>query len=170
MTMKEKRYIECIETLIRKHLRRDKTVTMHVSSRSMRPLLCLGDLIRVRACDTEEARVGDIVVFAYLKRIYTHRVVAIIPRSDGRICLRCKGDQARAFDRLVCEKHLLGRVELLEHGERIRDFRKFYWVWLNKFLAYISNSSGLFFTVIRNLKRRYKKFVTHSLHYAKPRH
>lgn len=169
MTSDSTQYIDSIEAVIRKHLRRDITVTMHVGSRSMGPIFRAGDLIRVRASSTEEIKLGDVIVFAYMKRLYTHRVVAIVPRSDGRICLRCKGDKAAAFDRLVCEKHLLGRVVARERGYNICDFETSLWDFTNYFFALFSNLHGTFCSIMRAIKRKYKRTAVYTLCHDKRR-
>ncbi len=81
---------------------------------SMEPTLGLGAAILVKPADPASLAVGDIVSLRVgpEQTTYTHRIVAVIDRADGR-WIRTKGDANAAPDpSLVPVSAVIGRVEL----------------------------------------------------------
>ena len=82
---------------------------------SMEPTIHVGAAIVVRPVDAASLAVGDIVSMQVgpERTTYTHRVVAIVDRSDGR-WIRTQGDANAAPDpTLVPVTAVIGRVELI---------------------------------------------------------
>ena len=82
---------------------------------SMEPTLGLGSAIVIRPVDPASLAVGDIVSMQVgpERTTYTHRIVAVVDRADGR-WIRTKGDANAAPDpTLVPAGAVLGRVELV---------------------------------------------------------
>ena len=82
---------------------------------SMEPALGLGSAIVVKPVAAAELAVGDIVSLRVGpdRTTYTHRIVAVVDRSDGR-WIRTKGDaNADPDPSLVPATAVIGRVELV---------------------------------------------------------
>ncbi|HLO35204.1 MAG TPA: signal peptidase I, partial [Candidatus Deferrimicrobium sp.] len=82
---------------------------------SMEPAIGLGAAIVVRPTDPSVLAVGDVVSLhvGAEQTTYTHRIVAIVDRSDGR-WIRTKGDANPTPDpTLVPATAVIGRVELV---------------------------------------------------------
>jgi hypothetical protein len=80
----------------------------------MLPAIRPRDVLFVRACAAERARVGDIVVFLREGRLFSHRVVA---RHGARLVTR--GDAVPATDAPVEPHELLGCVRRVLRGSRV---------------------------------------------------
>jgi signal peptidase I len=85
-----------------------------VQGSSMLPAIRPRDVLFVRACPAERARVGDIVVFVREGRLFSHRVVA---RQGTRLVTR--GDAVPTADAPVQAHELLGRVKRVVRGSRV---------------------------------------------------
>ncbi|MEA2607123.1 MAG: signal peptidase [Chloroflexota bacterium] len=86
-----------------------------VGGGSMEPALGLGSAIVVKPVAAAELAVGDIVSLRVGpdRTTYTHRIVAVVDRSDGR-WIRTKGDaNADPDPSLVPATAVIGRVELV---------------------------------------------------------
>ncbi len=82
---------------------------------SMLPAILAGDVLWVRRCGLDEARVGDVVVFARDGRLFAHRVVS---RSAGSLITQ--GDTIPTPDPSVSASELLGKVySVLRHGKPV---------------------------------------------------
>lgn len=83
---------------------------------SMFPAIRAGDTLLVRRCGLDEARVGDVVLFARDRRLFAHRVVS---RSAGSLITQ--GDAVPAADPCVNASELLGKVHsVLRKGTPVR--------------------------------------------------
>lgn len=81
---------------------------------SMLPAIRPRDLLLIRRCSLERARVGDVVLFARGARLFVHRVVAA-----GEASLLTCGDALGAPDAPVGPSELLGRVERVVRRGRV---------------------------------------------------
>jgi len=82
---------------------------------SMAPALGLGSAILVRPVDASDLAVGDVVSMQIgpERTTYTHRIVAVVDRADGR-WLRTKGDANATPDpTIVPATAVIGRVEFV---------------------------------------------------------
>jgi signal peptidase len=85
-----------------------------IGGESMEPTIHLGSAIVVKPVDPADLAVGDIVSMQVgsERATYTHRVIAVVERPDGR-WIRTQGDANGAPDpTLVPASAVIGRVEL----------------------------------------------------------
>ena len=82
---------------------------------SMEPAIGLGSAIVVRPIDAANLAVGDVVSMQIgpERTTYTHRIVAIVDRDDGRWILTRGDANAAADPSLVPASAVIGRVELV---------------------------------------------------------
>jgi signal peptidase len=88
--------------------------TIVVGGRSMEPAISLGAAIVVAPVAAADLRVGDVVSLRAGpdRALYTHRIIEVVDRPDGR-WLRTKGDANPAADpTLVHASAIDGRVQL----------------------------------------------------------
>jgi len=88
--------------------------TLAIGGRSMEPSIPLGSAIVIAPVDPATLAVGDVVSMRVTEAnaIFTHRIEAVVDRSDGRY-IRTKGDaNAEADPTLVPASAIMGRVEL----------------------------------------------------------
>ena len=83
---------------------------------SMLPSIRPGDILQIHKCVTEDAKLGDIVLFTRHGRLFAHRVLA---RSN--VGLVTQGDAVAVPDPSVSASELLGKVtHVLRRGKPIR--------------------------------------------------
>ena len=82
---------------------------------SMLPAIRPRDVLLIRRCEPDAARVGDVVLFTRDARLFAHRVVA------AGATLVTRGDALPDADAPVQPSELLGRVErVVRHGRVMR--------------------------------------------------
>jgi len=87
--------------------------TIVIGGRSMEPAIAVGSAVLIRPADPLTLATGDIVSIQVgpNRTTFTHRIVAVIDRSDGR-WIRTQGDANAAPDpTLVPAAAVIGRVE-----------------------------------------------------------
>jgi signal peptidase I len=87
---------------------------------SMLPAIQPRDLLLVRRCGTQAARVGDVVLYTRDERLFAHRVIS----SDGSRLIT-RGDALDAPDAPIGSDELLGRVERVVRRGRVYRPRAF---------------------------------------------
>jgi signal peptidase I len=88
--------------------------TIIVGGASMEPAIGLGAAIVIRPVPAEELAVGDVVTMHAGEKnaIYTHRIIEVVDRPDGR-WIRTQGDANASPDpTLIHESAVVGRTEL----------------------------------------------------------
>ncbi len=88
--------------------------TIIVGGSSMEPAIGLGAAIVIRAVPAEALAVGDVVTLHAGEKsaIYTHRIIEVVDRPDGR-WIRTKGDANATPDpTLIHSSAVVGRTEL----------------------------------------------------------
>lgn len=88
--------------------------TIIVGGSSMEPAIGLGAAIVIKAVPAEALAVGDVVTLHAGEKstIYTHRIIEVVDRPDGR-WIRTKGDaNATADPTLIHSSAVVGRTEL----------------------------------------------------------
>lgn len=95
--------------LLAETLRRFGRARLRVTGTSMLPSLWPGDVVELVRWDASTLRKGDVVLTQREGRLYCHRLLALT-RSDGRLCLRTRGDHLTEEDPPVPEDALLGKV------------------------------------------------------------
>lgn len=83
---------------------------------SMLPLLRDGDQVLV-SHNLSMVRNGDIVVFQLSNGLVAHRVLASLNSTEGRV-FRTKGDNLLAYDPLIPQEQLFGRVLTVRRADR----------------------------------------------------
>jgi hypothetical protein len=107
----ESRKIELAAALVRSVGR----LRLAVVGSSMLPAIRPRDLLLIRRCALEAARVGDVVLFARADRLFAHRVIS----NHGALVTR--GDAVRAPDGPIDSSEFLGRVErVVRRGRAFR--------------------------------------------------
>jgi SOS-response transcriptional repressor LexA len=115
--------------VIRDILDRGAAVRIRVTGRSMRPILCPGDIVVVRPAD-EVAR-GDIVaVLDTHGRLIVHRITKI----DGDTIVT-QGDAVHLEDPPAARSAVIGRVEERMRDSGSTDFRSRRWQFAGRSIA-----------------------------------
>jgi signal peptidase I len=84
---------------------------------SMTPAIFPGDVLTVRPASADEVQPGDVVLYRRGKRFFIHRLVRAEQASRG-IMLMTQGDALREADPPFDANDLLGRVVLIERGNK----------------------------------------------------
>jgi signal peptidase I len=92
-------------------------IRLRVLGTSMAPSVLHGDVVFVQRTELEKISVGEIVLFAREGRFFVHRVVS--PSSAAVApSLVTRGDRLSHDDPPVTSSEFLGRVTLIERGDR----------------------------------------------------
>jgi hypothetical protein len=92
-------------------------VRLRVLGTSMVPAIHPGDLISIQHASLSEISLGEIVVYSREGRLIAHRVVGRASSSEQPLLIM-RGDRLRKDDAPVFLPELLGRVHLIERGQR----------------------------------------------------
>jgi Peptidase S24-like len=92
-------------------------VRLRVLGTSMVPSIHPGDLVSVQRAGLSEISPGEIVLYLREGRLFAHRVVTRAGSHEQPLLI-LRGDRLRHNDPPVCVSELLGRVYLIERGER----------------------------------------------------
>lgn len=131
-------------------LEKGKEFRFRARGSSMWPFLKSGDLITVSPLTAKRPGLGDVVVFLRPSsgRPVVHRIVG---KKDGSYLI--KGDNTAEYDGLMEEKDILGRITLVERGER----RISYSLGPTRFLIAGMSRSGLL-PYLRPVKKKIVRF------------
>jgi hypothetical protein len=83
----------------------------------MVPSIHPGDLVSVQRAGLSEISPGEIALYLREGRLFAHRVVARAGSAEQPLLIM-RGDRLRHNDSPVCASELLGRVHLIERGQR----------------------------------------------------
>lgn len=105
--------------IFREGLRNGYSVRTKVRGGWMYPLIKGGDVITVRPMAMEEARIGDILVYAgqIHDGLTAHRLLEKRRDAQGRKFLLSKGDANRYFDFRIYGEEVLGKVTMIERTD-----------------------------------------------------
>ena len=92
-------------------------VRLRVLGTSMVPSIHPGDLVSVQRAGLSEISPGEIALYLREGRLFVHRVVARAGSAEQPLLIM-RGDRLRHNDSPVCASELLGRVHLIERGQR----------------------------------------------------
>jgi hypothetical protein len=92
-------------------------VRLRVLGTSMVPSIHPGDLVSVQRAGLSEISPGEIALYLREGRLFAHRVVARAGSAEQPLLIM-RGDRLRHNDSPVCASELLGRVHLIERGQR----------------------------------------------------
>ena len=118
--------------------------------RSMAPMLCDGDMLRVRHGASGLAR-GAIVVFNDGDTTIVHRF--LYRRRHGSV-LVTKGDNAWRIDRPFAPERLIGTVCEIRRGDDRIELDRGGWRWVSRGIAWTSLLEGIAFACAAALRRR----------------
>ena len=90
---------------------------LRVLGTSMVPAIHPGDLISIQRASLSEISLGEIVVYSREGRLIAHRVVGRANSSEQPLLI-LRGDRLRKDDAPVFSPELLGKVHLIERGQR----------------------------------------------------
>ena len=123
--------------LIEEMLLKNGEVATKIYGSSMSPLLSGGKKVLVKAADSREIRLGDVVCFRSDLQLVAHRVVRI-RRSRKGVHFLTKADNGPTFDRYVASDKVLGKVTTVE-GHPLTTIL---WKILNRAISTISFLEG----------------------------
>lgn len=105
--------------LSRDLLARVGSLRFPVAGNSMSPVLEPGDIAVVEPMAEGSPRAGEVLlVFINDRQPTAHRLIARY-RRDGRLLLALKGDRAGAWDPVLSEAAVVGRVTSVEREQRV---------------------------------------------------
>lgn len=93
-----------------------KSLSFKVISGSMRPMIEVGNVVRIIRVPASSIHVGDVVAFQADEKIVVHRVVSK-SKSNREIKFRHMGDACRTSEKFLPE-HLIGKVITIEKDGR----------------------------------------------------
>jgi len=135
--MEHLRYQGIIDHLIREKLGSGEEIALRVSGKSMCPLIRQGDSIRIERCAPEVLGIGDIITFKRGGTYYTHRLLRTVTR-DSVTRLMTKGDNEVNVDPPVSPAQILGRVVVIQGGNRTFRLKTPFWRFMNRLLGAFS--------------------------------
>lgn len=99
-------------------LQSGKRLRFRARGGSMYPFIKDGEVIEIEPCPASEINVGEVVFYRSSRgNVIAHRVTG--RRSEGdRLVLLAKGDSAPTFDEPVYADQVLGRVTVIERGQK----------------------------------------------------
>jgi signal peptidase I len=109
--------------LLAELVRKYGTVRLHAVGTSMVPAIHPGDLLSVQRVDVKEILRGDIVVYAREETLIVHRVVKVMATVSPEPYLITRGDRLLRDDPQVLSPELIGRVSLVQRGQRSLGLR-----------------------------------------------
>ncbi len=125
-----------IKEFFKEILKRRGSISLKAFGGSMRPLIRSGDFLTIQPIDSDNLRIGDILAFrkdSILNITIAHRLVD----KKGSFLIT-KGDAHIRPDSPILQEKLLGKVIKIEREGRTIEIEKFFYIWLGKFIAYIS--------------------------------
>ncbi len=97
---------------------RGRSCSFRVVSGSMRPLIEIGDVVKVTRAEPSRIRIGDVVVFREGQVMVVHRIIRK-SWSNQQLEFRHSGD-AGVFSGTIAAQNLIGKVSVIEKdGRRI---------------------------------------------------
>jgi len=122
---------------MKQQLCQGKEIILKVLGDSMHPLMKEGGSIRVEGCDPSTVSVGDIITFEKEDTFITHRLLWTKTRDNG-IELITRGDNEINIDPPVSPDQILGRVAVIQGGNRTFHLKTPYWRFMNRLLGVFS--------------------------------
>jgi hypothetical protein len=105
----------------------------------MAPMLRTGDDLKVSACDVNELKCGDLIVYRGKHGFLTHRILDVESQT-----VRTKGDAWYKPDTPVSKDDIVGIVYARENHLRLIDFNTPRWGKLNRFLGWLNLKQVIF--------------------------
>jgi len=140
-----------------------KPVKVKTSGYSMRPFINKGSVATVERHDFHKIKVGDVVVFKDNSNFIAHRVIRIKKRADNWLLI-CKGDSRSRADSPFGVDKYIGKVTAIETKHKIVDYETKKQKCVNRFLAFISPYTPLFYFTLRFVKKQIKSKSNNKQH------
>ncbi len=125
-----------IKDFFKEILKRRGSISLKAFGGSMRPLIRSGDFLTIRPIDSDSLEIGGI--FAFRKESASNITIAHRLVDKKGSFLITKGDAYIRPDSSVLQEELLGKVIKIEREGRTIEIEKFFYIWIGKFIAYIS--------------------------------
>lgn len=109
--------------LVAELVRKYGVLRLHAVGTSMLPAIHPGDLLSVQRVDVKEILKGDVVVYAREEALIVHRVVKVMATVSPEPYLITRGDRLLRDDPQVLSPELIGRVSLVQRGQRSPSLR-----------------------------------------------
>ena len=93
-----------------------RSLSFRVVSGSMRPLIEVGDVVKVTRVEPSRIRMGDVVAFQERQEVVVHRIIGK-KWSDQQLLFRHRGDAGAGSGTLPAQ-NLLGKAWIIEKGGR----------------------------------------------------
>jgi signal peptidase I len=100
-----------------------------------------GEFVGVKYVNLEQVRVGDIILYFYKNKLFTHRVV-MKQRRGNKLFLIPKGDRLPFYEFPVGEESFIGKVIWVLRGEKVVKFETPFYLLFNYFIAWLSRVSA----------------------------
>jgi signal peptidase I len=126
MKMTKQELTRAVTEMIREQLLLHRQATLQVISRSMSPVIQVGENIVVMATSFETVAPGDIVLFDCETTYCTHRLVTKYQIGERQFVVT-RGDRIRGFDRPFEAERLLGKVVVIQTHRRQIDLNRPEW-------------------------------------------
>ncbi len=84
------------------------SLSFKISSASMRPMIEVGDVVRVGRVEPSRVRVGDILAFQDVQNVVVHRIIG--RRWSGQQLIFRHGGDAGGLSGKIATQHLIGKV------------------------------------------------------------
>lgn len=126
---------------------------VRVTGRSMTPFLGGGDILTIRKVSASSLKKGDLVFFKNLDEYpVIHRVVKKQKHRDG-ITFQTRGDALIGFDERVREEEILGKVCVVEKGEKHYNLEAPHWRCANYLRAMINLCESRLYVTLSTFKK-----------------
>ncbi len=141
---------EVIRQLLKEGLGKNQRIRLHVTSKSMAPLLRPGDFVSIKQVDPTKLKRGDLLVLQREPDLVIHRLIMV--DREGRF--HTKGDSLPCCDSPVTALEVLGKVVTIEHDQRVIDLTNLKWIRTNQIIGMLGkweHNLALFNFQSRNL-------------------
>ena len=150
MALTKKKFI-AISQLLKEQINRGEKIQFKVTSKSMRPLIRVGDEVIVDKIIPSTLQPGEIILFERGNVFCTHRFIRRI-KKNNRISFVTKGDNLARFDPPITENVILGKVVTIKHNSKRIDLTSSTYNLLNKTLAKAFTFQWFIFVQIRPIR------------------
>jgi signal peptidase I len=100
-------------------LRLGHRVRFRATGESMHPTIRQGDAITVQPVVPSDVRFADIILYQAPKGVIAHRVISRRKANGAMESFLVRGDASDTCDQPVAAEHVLGRVTMVERGDRL---------------------------------------------------
>ena len=120
-------------------LQQGQALWVTVNGDSMRPLIISGDRLLIEPVDSP--RIGDLITFYEMSTLCTHRVIGKMKQA-GKLLFRTKGDYCGQWDLPIPVEAILGKVAIIQKGDRQLVLKGPLWRGLNYLFLVLSLGIG----------------------------